>query len=266
MSDNLLFQNMEILKEKFGVSYKEAKEVLQNNNNDLIEALIYLEEIYPIKEKSCLVKSHLLYLKNRLSDLYVEGSNQRIIFSKNDEVILDIPLTALIISSFTFVLYPLLLPLHIGSILLFDIQVKVVDKSGKVYDVNSNVKQKVSDTIATSKDKINDIILSANIKAKTDDIKMKAVEFGKKAMENFNGMVENKIANTIKEKSSNYAKFVYDVETDHITEEINFDNDIENDNENHDFIEVTEFVESSDVEISKNEEDSIKNEKIAENE
>ena len=48
MGDNLLFQNMEILKEKFGVTYKEAKEVLQNSNNDLIEALIYLEERYPI--------------------------------------------------------------------------------------------------------------------------------------------------------------------------------------------------------------------------
>ncbi|AID44479.1 hypothetical protein SFBSU_006G262 [Candidatus Arthromitus sp. SFB-mouse-SU] len=258
MGDNLLFQNMEILKEKFGVTYKEAKEVLQNSNNDLIEALIYLEERYPIKE-CCSVKSYILDFKKRLLELYVEGSNQRVIFSKGGNVLMDIPLTAFIVGSFTFVLYPILLPFKIGGILLFDIHVKVVDKSGNVYDVNSNVKQRVNDTISTSKEKISDIISNVNFRAKTDDIKTKAVEFGKKAMENFNGIVENKIASTIKEKSSNYAKFIYDVESDQITKEVNYN--IDGDNENHDFIEVTEFIETLE-----SKDNGIKTEKTEENE
>ena len=37
--DDMLFNNMEILKSKFNISYKEAKEVLESNNNDLIESL-----------------------------------------------------------------------------------------------------------------------------------------------------------------------------------------------------------------------------------
>ncbi|EIA23123.1 Ubiquitin-associated-domain-containing protein, partial [Candidatus Arthromitus sp. SFB-2] len=72
----------EILKEKFGVTYKEAKEVLQNSNNDLIEALIYLEERYPIKE-CCSVKSYILDFKKRLLELYVCSFNTKPLISIN---------------------------------------------------------------------------------------------------------------------------------------------------------------------------------------
>ena len=63
MNDNTLFQNMEILKEKFKISYKEAKEVLESHDNNLIESLIFLEEIYS-EPDSCQVKSYLNNIKN----------------------------------------------------------------------------------------------------------------------------------------------------------------------------------------------------------
>ncbi len=240
--DDMLFNNMEILKSKFNISYKEAKEVLESNNNDLIESLIFLEGIYGDRN-SCSLKSYIDDVKNKIVSLYKEGSNQRIIISRKGEFIADIPLTAVVISSFAFVLYPILLPIKIGGVLLFDIDFKIVDKSGKVYHVNSNIKDRVNYAFSTSKEKISDMISNTDIKSTADEIKTKAVEFSKRAINNFNGIIENKISKNIKEKASSYAKFVYDSETDSIEEKFVNDLDFEENQELRDD-DLNEFVEN----------------------
>lgn len=241
--DDMLFNNMEILKAKFNISYKEAKEVLESNNNDLIESLIFLEGIYGYRN-SCSLKSYIDDVKSKIISLYKEGSNQRIIISRKGEFIADIPLTAVVISSFAFVLYPILLPIKIGGVLLFDIDFKIVDKSGKVYHVNSDIKDKVNHAFSTSKEKISDMISGTDIKSTADGIKTKAVEFSKKAINNFNGIIENKISKGIKEKASSYAKFVYDSESDSIEEKFVSDLEFEEDKDlSNDYL--NEFVKSA---------------------
>lgn len=225
MNDNTLFQNMEILKEKFKISYKEAREVLESHDNNLIESLIFLEEIYS-EPDSCQIKSYLNNIKNKLVELYKEGNNQRIIISRKDEVIADIPLTAVVISSFAFVLYPILIPIKLGGILLLELDIKIVDKSGNVYHVNSDVKDKMSQVFSTSKDKINDMIsTAADMRLNADEFRNKALEFGKKTMDSFNELIERKISKTIKDNTSDYAKFVYDSEKDEVKEEYNYENE-----------------------------------------
>lgn len=224
MNDNTLFQNMEILREKFKISYKEAREVLESHDNDLIESLIFLEEIYS-EQDSCKVKSYLNNVKNKLIELYKEGSNQRIIISRKDEVIVDIPLTVIVISSFTFVLYPILIPIKLGAILLLELDIKIVDKLGNVYHVNSDVKDKMSQVFSTSKEKINDMISTAtDMRLNADEFRNKALEFGKKTMDSFNELIENKISKTIRDNTSDYAKFIYDSEKDEVKEEYNYEN------------------------------------------
>lgn len=226
MDNNALFQNMEILKEKFKISYKEAREVLEMNDNDLIESLIFLEETYPAG--NCPVKSYLNALKNKLTYLYEEGSNQRIIISRKGELLADIPLTAVVLSSFVFVLYPILIPIKLGGVLLFDLDFEIIDKSGKSYNVNSDIKDKVDYVISTSKNKITDIITNTDIKSTADELKNKAVNFGKKAVKNFNEIIENKTSKIIKDKISSfdYAKFIYDAESDEVREDYNNENDL----------------------------------------
>lgn len=225
MNDNVLFQNMEILKQKFRVSYREAKEVLELHDNDLIESLIFLEERYP-ENDTCPVKSYLNVIKNKIAYLYEEGSNQRMIISRKGELLVDIPLTAVVLSSFVFVLYPILIPIKLGGVLLFDLDFEIIDKSGKIYNVNSDIKEKVDYVISTSKDKINDIISNKDIKVTADELKNKAVNFGRKAVKNFNEIIESKTSKIIKDKISdfNYAKFIYDSENDEIREEYNLEN------------------------------------------
>lgn len=220
MNDNVFLQNMEILREKFKISYREAKEVLESNNNDLIESLIFLEEIYPQIE-GCPFSFYITSIKNKLTKLYNEGTRHRILISVKGNVVADVPLTAAVISSFAFILYPVLVLVELGSILLFDIDLKLVDKSGKIYDVNDDVKSKVNQVFSLSKDKINSIISNSDIKFNPNDIKAKATEFGKKAIDNINEIIESKISRGMRSRASDYAKFVYDVEKDEVKEEYN---------------------------------------------
>lgn len=219
MSDNEIFRNIEILKEKFEISYKEAKEVLDLNNNDLISALMYFEQKYPSK-KSCSVKAYLKCIKNHLGNLYEEGSNQRIVITRKGEVIADLPLTAVLISSFTFIIYPIILPLKIGGILLFDIGFKLVDKTGKVHDLKSSLKDKMNCALSISKNKLTKIMSKDDMKSTADEIRMKAKQFGRKAVEDFNEIIESTISKKVKEKIPAYAKFVYDAETDQVENQI----------------------------------------------
>ena len=245
MNDNVMYQNIEILKEKFEITYREAKEVLELNNNDLIEALIYLEENHYMGDK-CHVKSYLECIKNTLVSLYKEGSNQRIVISRKGEVLADIPLTAVVISSFVFVLYPIVIPVKLGGVLLFDIDFKLVDKSGKIFDVNRGVKEKMNNAFSASREKITDMISGGDIKLTADEIRSKAKEFGKKAVENFNDIIESKISKTVKDKTANYAKFVYDAENDEINAEYNVEN-----------TENIEEIKQSDKEIYNNIENNL---------
>ncbi len=257
MNDNALFENMEILRDKFNVTYREARDVLEEHDNNLIEALIFLEEVHSYKN-GCQVSSFICDMKEKVKKLYKEGSNQRIIFSRKGKVIADIPLTAVIVGSFTFVLYPILLPFKIGGVLLLDIDIKIVDKSGKVYDVNSNVKEKVTTTIEASKGKINHIISNVDLKNAADELRAKATEFSKKAMENINEIIESKITNAMKEKSSVYAKFVYDGGRDSITEEMSDENsEIE--------IKIEEVLEETEEDNSQNMEEHRETEEIKDN-
>ncbi len=220
MSDNVLLQNIEILREKFKISYREAKEALDVNNNDVIEALIFLEDKYG-EIGSCPFSFYISCVKNKLCKLYEKGSKCRILISIKKNVVADIPLTAAVISSFAIIIYPIFALVEVGFILLLDIDFKIIDERGEIYDVNNTVKSKIGQVFTMSKDKIGNVI-SNDMKFSIIDMKARATEFGKKAIDNINDIIENKISKSISNRVSDYAKFVYDVDKDEVNQEYNF--------------------------------------------
>ena len=92
----------------------------------------------------------------------------------------------------------------------------------------------MSQVFSTSKDKINDMISSAaDIKLNADEFRNKALEFGRKTRDSFNELIESKISKTIKENTSDYAKFVYDAENDEVKEEYNYESNEDLEKEQH---------------------------------
>lgn len=88
------------LKKRANISFESAKEILEKNNGDLVEALIYLEKNNKIKLTAADGKNRFL---NTLKALIQKGNNTRFIISKNGGTVFNLSLTAtILIGTFTF--------------------------------------------------------------------------------------------------------------------------------------------------------------------
>lgn len=78
------------LRKRANVSYQEAVDALEKNNNNLLDALVYLEKGNRIKEeKKCSSSGFISWVKGIIK----KGNKIKFIVSKNDNNILSIPLT-----------------------------------------------------------------------------------------------------------------------------------------------------------------------------
>lgn len=101
MSINL--EQIDLLRERTGVSYNEAKEALEKSNNDLVEALIYLEKNHEFKthKKVDCGKD----FTSKCKEVIQKGNSTRFIVKKKDDVVVNLPVTVAGIT--TVVAFPL---------------------------------------------------------------------------------------------------------------------------------------------------------------
>jgi hypothetical protein len=95
---------IEILRERANVSYEEAKEALEKCNNDVVEALIYLEKQDRIKKPSaetCSQSGCFTTIKKLIKTCNIT----KLIISKDGNTIIDLPLTIVILA--TIIMPPL---------------------------------------------------------------------------------------------------------------------------------------------------------------
>ncbi len=95
---------IEMLRERANVSYEEAKEALEKCNNDVVEALIYLEKMDKIKapqNETCCKSGFWTTVKKLVKTCNIT----KLIISKNGNTIIDLPLTIIILA--TIIMPPL---------------------------------------------------------------------------------------------------------------------------------------------------------------
>lgn len=92
---------IEMLRERANVSYEEARDALEKCDNDLVEALIYLEKQDKIKpppqDRPC---TSGFWAK--VKKLVKSCNETKFIISKNEQTIIDLPLTIVIIVTAIF--------------------------------------------------------------------------------------------------------------------------------------------------------------------
>ncbi|MEN6389200.1 MAG: DUF4342 domain-containing protein [Syntrophomonas sp.] len=151
MSANL--ELIEMLRERANVSYEEAKEALEKCNGDIVDALIYLEKQDKIKPPP--KENGAAGFWGSLKRLVKKCHATRLIITKNNENIVDLPLTVVIIIT---VIAP---PITIAGLLvaLFTgYKIRVKGPSGEDLKLNqtleqassaaSKVSEKVTDAMA----------------------------------------------------------------------------------------------------------------------
>ncbi|MEF9934276.1 MAG: DUF4342 domain-containing protein [Clostridium sp.] len=183
-------EKIDIIRQRFGVSYEEAKAALEENNNDLVETLIYMEKNKKGFSEVMSEKSNDLV--DTIKEIIKQGNVNRIKVKRNGKVLVDIPVTAGVAAGALSVMYLPLLAIGAVTAIAADLKIEIERENGEV-EVLSHIVKKNSSKFS---DKFNKLTKGA--KTKTESFVNKAMDKTKTTVDN---MEETMIE--IKNKSNN---------------------------------------------------------------
>ncbi|OOB76372.1 ubiquitin [Clostridium haemolyticum] len=191
MSD-ITLEKIDILRERTGVSYTEAKEALEKCDGNVVDSLIYLENT--IQENKSSIREDIYSTKEDfmkwIKDIAKKGNVNRIRVKKDEKVIVDIPVNAGVAAGVIAAMYPLVIILGVVGAFVTKVTVEIVKDDGSVEVVNKIIKNTAKDV----KHKVNDI---------TDDVKEKVGSMAFDVKEKFDKDI-NKTSNTSSEDKNIY--------------------------------------------------------------
>lgn len=130
---NIDLEKIDQVIERTGISYKEAKEALEKNDGDVLEAIIYLEEkSSTIGSFAQNVEGKGEKLLEKLKELIKEGNINKITIKKDDEILANIPINA---GAIGFALSPFWATLGITAAVLTKHTIEITKKDGEVIDL-----------------------------------------------------------------------------------------------------------------------------------
>lgn len=180
-------EKIDIIRQRFGVSYEEAKKALDENNGDLVNTLIYMEQNKKGFTESFSEKGNDLL--ETVKDIIEKGNVNRILIKKGEKVLIDIPVTAGIAAGAISVIYTPILALGAVTAIVADLKIEIERPNGEV-EVLTNIIKKKSGGF---KEKFDHLTKAA--KEKAEDAREKTEDIVKKAMEK-----GNYVSNEVEEK------------------------------------------------------------------
>lgn len=137
---DISLEKIDIIRERTGVSYGEAKEALEKSGGNVVDALIYLEQ-----------QEHVGWTENigiagnevieKLKRIIQKGNVTKIILKKDEEVLLNIPVTAGAIGA---ILAPMVAILGTAVAVASRVKIEIVRDDGQVVDLNEYAEDKVN--------------------------------------------------------------------------------------------------------------------------
>ena len=137
-------ENVDLIRERTGASYKEAKEALEASNGDVLEAIIFIEE--KPKHGDAFAKGMHDFGKDfgkgfhgfgadimvKLKELVKAGNVSRITLEKEDKVLIDIPVN---VGAVGAVLFPPATVVAIIAALATGCSMKILKTDGETIDI-----------------------------------------------------------------------------------------------------------------------------------
>ena len=163
----ITLEKIDIIKERTGVSYTEAKEALEECDSDVVNALIYIEAK---QKKSVKFNMEEMYTTKEefitaIKEIVRKGNVSRIKIKKDQTVVVDIPVNAGIAAGVVAGWFmPALIAIGLLTAVLTKVTIEITKADGTVEVVNTIIKNTVDDV----KGKMNDI--SEDVKGKMSDI------------------------------------------------------------------------------------------------
>jgi len=154
----ITLEKIDIIRERTGASYTEAKEALEATDGNVVDALIYLEK----EKKSTLddISTSKEELFAWLKDIVQKGNVNRIKIKKDDKVVVDIPVNAGVAATLTALIWPPIFAIGLLTAVATKVTIEITKNDGSVEVVNKvikntmqDVKEKFTDAAADFKEK-----------------------------------------------------------------------------------------------------------------
>jgi hypothetical protein len=139
---DITLEKIDVIRERTGVSYKEAKEVLEKHDGNLVDALIYLEE----NQKSWTenITSNINNTGDRILEALREalrkGNVTKIVIRKDGETIMNIPVTAGAVGA---ILSPPITAIGVTAALVSKCTIEIVKENGEIVNINEMAEKTV---------------------------------------------------------------------------------------------------------------------------
>jgi hypothetical protein len=130
----ITLEQIDLLRKRANVSYKEAKEALEKCGGNIVEALAYLEEENKIRPENKFYGDSSFVQK--IKTLISKSNKINFTISRNNSIILNIPLTLAVI------LLIISLPITIAALilaLLTNCKIGFNKENGEEYGINKNI-------------------------------------------------------------------------------------------------------------------------------
>lgn len=172
----ITLEKIELVKDRTGVSYKEAKEALEAAEGSVVDAIIQIEETIDIKSKSKLGEQSSVIVE-KIKSAIKKGNVSKIIVRKGDDVMLNLPVNVGIIGS---VLAPWAAVAGIIAVFGTKCTIELVKDNGEVVDISEIATDTFEDVVGKSaviademKEKGSEVF--ENVKTKANEAINKAV-------------------------------------------------------------------------------------------
>ncbi|MBB6630511.1 DUF4342 domain-containing protein [Clostridium algidicarnis] len=153
--EDITLEKIDIIRERAGVTYARAKEVLEINEGNIVDSLIYIESNLEDKEKK--IYSTLDELIKWLKDIVNKGNVNRIRIKKEDRVLVDVPINAGIAVGVIAAVWKPLIAIGLATATLTTVTVEITKDDGTIEVVNKIIKSKTSNFTKDVKGKIDGI-------------------------------------------------------------------------------------------------------------
>lgn len=156
----ITLEKIELVKDRTGVSYKEAKEALEAAEGSVVDAIIDIEESIDIKNKSKFAEQSA-HIVDKVKEAIKKGNVAKIIVKKNDEVIMNLPVNVGIVGT---VLAPWAAVAGVITAFGTKCVIELIKDDGEIIDLSEMANDTFDDVVEKGS------VIADEVKAKSADV------------------------------------------------------------------------------------------------
>lgn len=153
--EEITLEKIDLVRDRTGLSYAAAKEMLEKNNGNVVDTLIYIEQNQ--KSFSQNISDTSNELIDTVKDIIKKGNVNRVKIKKDNKTLIDIPVTAGVAAGALSLFYPSLLVIGAVTAILSKITIEVERPNGEVEIINDILQEKYQDVKQKAEDAVNNI-------------------------------------------------------------------------------------------------------------